>query len=156
MHQVVEEHGMFFLTTGTADKPCLHNPCTMLQIDRQHRTLQLPFFDAREGGVKAIPGAWPVAEAATFAPKDEMRQCGPSEYGWIDLNTAAIHGDQLWARAGDCRVLILQRGQKLDDAKKIENNFLDDGPVLQFFDTPYGLLAVGQGNVGIVELVDDK
>ena len=69
----------------------------------------------------------------------------------IDFVTAAFHGDRLWARCGKTGIIIVQRGQKVEDGTKIPNDILDGGPVLQFFDTPYGLLAVGQGSAGIIE-----
>jgi hypothetical protein len=69
----------------------------------------------------------------------------------MDMMTAAIHGDELWACSRKTQIGIVRRGQKVTDAEKIENNILDGGPVLQFFETPYGLLAVGQGSVGVVE-----
>jgi hypothetical protein len=84
-----------------------------------------------------------------------MGQIGESFFGAVDMVTAAIHEDRLWARCGRTRIAILQRGQKLEDAAKISNDILDGGPVLQFFETPYGLLAVGQGSAGIVTLLPD-
>ena len=51
---------------------------------------------------------------------------------------------------GKTQIVIVQRGQRVEDGTKILNDILDGGPVLRFFDTPYGLLAVGQGSAGIV------
>ena len=65
--------------------------------------------------------------------------------------TAAFHGDRLWARCGKDQIIVLKRGQKVEDGTKLTNDILDGRPVLQFFDTPYGLLAVGKGSAGIIE-----
>ena len=76
---------------------------------------------------------------------------GTYELGCIDLSTAAIHDGKLWARYGKNQLVILPRGQSLDEAQILANNILDGGKVLRFLSTPYGLVAIGEGSVGLIE-----
>jgi hypothetical protein len=71
--------------------------------------------------------------------------------GNLDLSTAAIQGDILWARLGESQLIIIERGKNLEEAQIIENNILNGGKVLEFLSTPYGLIAIGEGTVGLIE-----
>lgn len=64
---------------------------------------------------------------------------------------AAVHGDEIWARYGRSQIIVLRGGEGLDEATIMDNDILEAGKVLQFFETPYGLVAIGEGSVGLIE-----
>ncbi len=135
----------------TTDGFCIHDTGMILHVDVQHHALRLDAGDswaASQGSSLVLPWHRDTGGFSPVAPDLVVR---PWMYGGVDMQTAAIRGDCLWARCGRTQIAILKRGQKVEEARKIENNILDGGPVLQFFDTPYGLLAVGEGSVGIIE-----
>ena len=72
----------------------------------------------------------------------------------FDLISAAIHGDQLWARFGMSQIAILKRGRPFEETEIIPNDILDGEPVVRFISTPYGLVAIGNGTVGLIETGD--
>jgi hypothetical protein len=144
-----------YLSAGTLEEPWFKNANTLLYLDLKDKTVNVALHGYYDYKVEPADGGWSINRSA-FAPQDEGRLLGPWHFGYIDLTTAAVHGDQLWARCGKTQIAVLRRGQKVGDAQKIENNILDGGPVLQFFETPYGLLAVGQGSVGIIETGPDQ
>jgi len=88
-----------------------------------------------------------------FVPKSSPKkiECGFTSSGFIDLRTAAVHQNQLWARLGKSQLIILHKGKGFEEAEIIENNILNGGQVLRFFSTPYGLIAIGGGTVGLIE-----
>jgi len=89
-----------------------------------------------------------------FVPEasNERLASGPCWiHGNLDLSTATIHGDRLWARLGDSQIIIVHRGKSLEEAEIIDNNILNGGKVLEFLSTPYGLIAIGEGTVGLIE-----
>jgi len=67
------------------------------------------------------------------------------------MGTAALRGDQLWALHGKNRIIVFQQGKPAEEAKVLPNNILAGGRVLRFQDTPYGLIAIGEGSVGLIE-----
>jgi hypothetical protein len=67
------------------------------------------------------------------------------------LSSATIHKDTLWGRWGQNQIIKIKVGQKIQDAHVFDNNILDGGPVSRFVSTPYGLIAIGQGSVGLIE-----
>ena len=71
--------------------------------------------------------------------------------GNLDLSTSAIHENKLWARLGASQILIVEKGGSYEDAEIIDNNILDGGPVCRFVSTPYGLIGIGEGIVGLIE-----
>ena len=71
--------------------------------------------------------------------------------GGIDLSTAAVHGDEIWARYGKSQLIVLRRGKSFEEATVVDNDILEGQKVLNFFETPYGLIAVGEGSVGLIE-----
>jgi len=97
-------------------------------------------------------GSWKV-EMQPFMPEREqtMIPIGFFGFGHVDLSTAAMHGDDIWARYGITRLVVLHRGKSFEEATIMDNDILDGGKVLNFFETPYGLIAVGEGSVGLVE-----
>ena len=71
--------------------------------------------------------------------------------GYIELRTAAVHKDKMWARLGKSQLIIIHRGKGFEEAEIIYNNILNGDKVLRFFSTPYGLIAIGEGTVGLIE-----
>jgi hypothetical protein len=72
-------------------------------------------------------------------------------YGACDLSTGAIYKNKLWARLGQSQIIIFEKGKSFQDAQIIDNNILDGGPVSRFVSTSYGLIAIGEGTVGLIE-----
>jgi len=75
----------------------------------------------------------------------------PVSLGCIQGACAAVHGDELWAPYGETQIVILHRGKSMDEAEFIPNDILTGGRVFRFLSTPYGLVAIGNGTVGLVE-----
>ncbi len=71
--------------------------------------------------------------------------------GNLDLSTSAIHNNKLWARLGESQIIIVEKGNSFEEAQIIDNNLLDGEPVHKFVSTPYGLIAIGEGTVGLIE-----
>ena len=71
--------------------------------------------------------------------------------GTVDLSTSAVHGKKLWALLGGSRLIVIQRGKPITDAEIMENNLLNGKRVLKFFSTPYGLVGIGKGSIGLIE-----
>ena len=88
-----------------------------------------------------------------FVPKSSLKEYGIGfiEHGLIGLRTAAVHDDTLWARSGKSQLIIIHRGKGFEEAEIIDNNILNGNTVLRFFSTPYGLIAIGEGTVGLIE-----
>jgi hypothetical protein len=78
---------------------------------------------------------------------------GPYTYkaGTLDLSTGTIHNNKFWARLGQSQIIIAEKGKSFEEAEIIDNNILDGGPVFRFVSTPYGLIAIGEGTVGLIE-----
>ena len=88
-----------------------------------------------------------------FVPESSPNkiECGFTSSGFIDLRTAAVHQDKLWARLGESQLIAIHKGKGFEEAEIIDNNILNGNKVLRFFSTPYGLIAVGEGTVGLIE-----
>ncbi|MCK4830333.1 hypothetical protein KA005_82205, partial [bacterium] len=86
-----------------------------------------------------------------FIPYWKRLPCGPYLVGSLDLSTCAVQGDRLWARLGESQLIILHKGKGFEEAEIIDNNILNGDKVLRFFSTPYGLIALGEGTVGLIE-----
>jgi hypothetical protein len=69
----------------------------------------------------------------------------------LDLSTSTIHNNKLWARLGRSQILIVEKGKTFEEAQIIDNNILDGKPIWKFVSTPYGLIAIGEGTVGLIE-----
>jgi hypothetical protein len=74
----------------------------------------------------------------------------------LDLSTAAVHGDRLWARLGERQLMVIHQGRSIEEAEIFDNNILNGGKVLEFLSTPYGLIAIGEGTVGLIETESDE
>jgi hypothetical protein len=71
--------------------------------------------------------------------------------GSLDLTSGVIYHNTLWARLGMNQIIIIEIGKGFKDAQIIDNNILDGEPVKRFMSTPYGLIAIGEGTVGLIE-----
>jgi hypothetical protein len=69
----------------------------------------------------------------------------------VNAATGAVRGDDFWARYGATQIIVCHRGKSFDEATIMDNNILEGRAVLDFFPTPYGLIAVGQGCIGLIE-----
>jgi hypothetical protein len=83
------------------------------------------------------------SNAVTYGPFYDL--------GNINLSTSTIHNNKLWARMGASQILIAEKGKSYEEAQIIDNNLLDGQPVERFVSTPYGLIAIGKGTVGLIE-----
>jgi hypothetical protein len=78
-----------------------------------------------------------------FVPEASNKGLAYGPYGGpcnLDLSTAAVHGDRLWARLGESQLMVLHRGKPIEEAEIFDNNILNGGKVLEFLSTPYGLM----------------
>jgi hypothetical protein len=101
----------------------------------------------------AMPMPWLKCRDDLFLPQSSIRKISFGVYslGGLDPSTCAIHGSQLWARLGESQIAILKQGRPFEEARIIPNNILDGEPAVRFMDTPYGLVGIGNGTVGLVE-----
>jgi len=91
-----------------------------------------------------------------FLPEDSMPAVpfGSRERGGIDLTSSAMYGDDLWTLLGNTQIAVIHRGKLFAEATILANDLLDGEPVLKFLSTPYGLVAIGDGAVGLVRPAD--
>ena len=101
-------------------------------------------------------GRWLDCRNDLFLPEDSMPAVpfGPRERGGIDLTSSAMHGDDLWTLLGNTQIAVVHRGKPFAEATILANDLLDGEPVLKFLSTPYGLVAIGDGAVGLVRTAD--
>jgi hypothetical protein len=71
--------------------------------------------------------------------------------GVLDLARGTIHNNKVWARLGPNQIAIIEIGKSFEEAKIIDNNLLDGEAVHRFVSTPYGLIGIGEGIVGLIE-----
>lgn len=72
--------------------------------------------------------------------------------GNVDCRCSAIYNDRFWGRLGETQLITIHKdGKGMEDAQIIDNNILNGEKVLYFFSAPYGLIAIGNGVVGLVE-----
>ena len=79
---------------------------------------------------------------------------GPSALGGVDLSGAAIHENRVWARLGESQVVVIPMPGAKGEVVTLDNNLLDGGAVVRFVSTPHGLVGIGNGVAGIIELGD--
>lgn len=72
----------------------------------------------------------------------------------IDLSRSAIFSNKLWACLEERKIIIVEQDKSFDEALIIDNNILDGKPVKKFVSTPYGLVGIGEGIVGLIETGD--
>ena len=90
-------------------------------------------------------------ERDIFIPSWKKLTYGQYVFGGIDLSTSAIHSGRIWARLGNNQIIIISRGEQPEEAVIIDNNILNGHSVSRFFSTPYGLVAIGNGTIGLIE-----
>ena len=73
---------------------------------------------------------------------------------FLDLSNSAIHDNKLWMVYEPGQIMIVEKDKKYDETQVIDNNILDGNPVKRFLSTPYGLVAIGDGIVGLIEVGD--
>jgi len=119
--------------------------------------VELLLEDANEGPRRfetraPVPTAWSVVQNPFVPPATQAKLtflfCN---FGGFDLLTAAVHGDEVWARYGASQLIVLRRSKPLEDATIMVNDILEGKKVLNFYETPYGLIAVGVDSVGLIE-----
>ncbi len=76
--------------------------------------------------------------------------------GSIAIRTATVHDDKMWARQGLSQLIAIEKGKSLDQADVMNNDILNGDSVLRFFSTPYGLVAIGEGTVGLIGLIETE
>jgi hypothetical protein len=65
--------------------------------------------------------------------------------------SSTIHNKIFWGPGSGNQIIKIKVGEKNEDAEKINNNILDGEPAYKFVSTPYGLVGIGEGTVGIIE-----
>ncbi len=131
-------------------------------------------FDPESGKALHLLGKWPSSHRKQRNQEIELQwlNCQDDPFiddasinmipygsyldGFFDLMTSTIHGDQLWARLGKTQIAILHRGEPWEKAEIIDNDILDSEQVERFVSTPYGLVAIGNGIVGLIETGSDS
>lgn len=100
----------------------------------------------------------PELQRDLFVPESSIGKYwwGHPSSGRISLRTAAVYGNKLWARLGEGQLIVIHKGKGFEEAEVIYNNILNGGKVLRFFSTPYGLIAIGEGTVGLIETSGKK
>jgi hypothetical protein len=109
-----------------------------------------------------IKMSWSLAgKRLEFARADlasEESQKGLSYGPWItncvDLSGAALHAHRVWARLGPSQLVVIPCHGAQGHTMITDNNWLDGTAVERFVSTPYGLIAIGNGTVGLVETTD--
>jgi len=76
-------------------------------------------------------------------------------FGWassgsIDLSSAVVHNDTVWAQLGKTQLIAIPRGATEDQIVVRDNDLLDGELVLEFRSTPHGLIAIGEDAVGLI------
>jgi hypothetical protein len=95
-------------------------------------------------------------ERADLASEESQKglSYGPWFTNSVDLSEAAIHENRVWARLGPSQLVVIPcRGTK-GSTIITDNNLLDGSEAERFVSTPYGLIAIGNGTVGLVETAD--
>ncbi len=96
-------------------------------------------------------GAWSVTDRPFIAGEvPKALQFGTYQFGRVDLLTASCAAT-LWVRKGLSEIMVLKRGEPVEAAKVVPNDLLEGRPAVEFLDTAYGLVAIGEGSVGLIE-----
>ncbi|MBU0534294.1 MAG: CsgG/HfaB family protein [Candidatus Omnitrophica bacterium] len=70
----------------------------------------------------------------------------------IELGSLTVHNDRCWERLGNNQIISIHKDDKgHEDTKIFNNDILNGDAVREFFSTPYGLIAIGNGVVGLIE-----
>ena len=77
-----------------------------------------------------------------------------SDLSVINLSRSAFYRNKFWACLEEHQIIIVDQDKGFDEAMIIDNNILDGKPVEKFVSTPYGLVGIGDGIVGLIETGD--
>ena len=61
-----------------------------------------------------------------------------------------------WKRLGESRIVAVKNLTDSKDARIFANDILAGDKVLAFFDTPYGLVGLGEGAIGLIETEESE
>ena len=100
-----------------------------------------------------VPSPAPQQEIFTF---QYSHLPGRYDSGKLGLPTAAIHEGYLWTCMGTTEIAIIQQGRSFEEARTIPNDILNGKPAVKFLSTPYGLVAIGSGTVGLIDAGDER
>ncbi|OHB77582.1 MAG: hypothetical protein A2Z25_01035 [Planctomycetes bacterium RBG_16_55_9] len=124
------------------------------------------FSDASDLHVADFGGRWWLWSRAPHSPITEfdfdsetMKRIEWDPYPGLSgynrhLSTGTFHNGRLWARWGQTQILIIQPSKSVDEAQILDNDILNGKAVSRFISTPYGLVAIGDGVIGLVETKD--
>jgi len=106
-------------------------------------------FDPNSEKVKSMLGYEPKSEldvnSSFFGDKI------PSFF-YYSFGSTVIHNNRLWGRLGNSQIISIYKDSRgIEDALIFDNDILDGEKVLDFFSTPYGLIAIGNGTIGLIE-----
>jgi hypothetical protein len=72
----------------------------------------------------------------------------------VDLSTAAIHDNAIWARYGYNK--LIKMPMKPGEKATVFDNVFEHGRIQLFYSTPYGLLGIGEGAIGFVDIQSEQ
>ena len=78
----------------------------------------------------------------------------PYAIKYFQPSSSSIQDNILWGKWGKSQIIKIQIGKAIENAEIIDNNILDGEPVYKFVSTPYGLIGIGEGIVGLIETGD--
>jgi len=68
------------------------------------------------------------------------------------INPSAIYNNQFWTQLGKSQIILIRKDDKrAEDIKIFDSDILKGDAVREFFSTPYGLIAIGNGTVGLID-----
>jgi hypothetical protein len=76
---------------------------------------------------------------------------GPRYGAMAAVPTAAVHKGRLWMCFGTSQIAIASQDRPFEEARAVPNDILNGEPAIKFLSTPYGLVAIGNGTVGLIE-----
>jgi hypothetical protein len=134
----------------------LRNAGSLVEFDpatRQATSLlgRAPWLAPSWGGtVRTITAV--MCKEAPFVSNDVSQKLafGWAESGSIDLSSATVHNDTVWAQLGKTQLIAIPRGATEDRIIVRDNDLLDGELVLEFLGTPHGLIAIGEEAVGLI------
>jgi hypothetical protein len=90
---------------------------------------------------------------APFAPASTLQKVAgpPRSFTPLRMTHGIIHEDTLWVFSAADRLATIPRAAKEDQIATFGNDLLGGKPATGLWSTPYGLLAFGGNNVGLVD-----
>ena len=150
--------GILARIVAKGDRVALCDAVSLVDLDPASR--EAVILLGRPRSMERLPNGEAVTaveyRTSPFIPTAVLEKLALGNYrrSGVDLSTAAIHGDRLWARSGSSQVAIIPRGATQEQILTFHNNLLDGDEVIDFISTPYGLVAIGNGTVGLIEARD--